>query len=62
MRLKLLDIHHDADYIVSGDKDLTDLNQHLKTRIIKLVDFKLMMGFQTKNNSLFPYQTKEVEL
>ena len=45
MRLKLLDIHHDADYIVSGDKDLTDLNQHLKTRIIKLVDFKLMMEF-----------------
>ena len=35
----------DADYIVSGDKDLTDLNQHLRTRIIKLVDFKLMMGF-----------------
>ena len=35
----------DADYIVSGDKDLTDLNQHFKTRIIKLVDFKLMMGF-----------------
>ena len=24
----------DADYIVSGDKDLTDLNQHLRTRII----------------------------
>lgn len=35
----------DADYIVSGDKDLTDLNQHLRTRIIKLADFKLMMGF-----------------
>ena len=35
----------DADYLVSGDKDLTDLNQHLRTRIIKLVDFKLMMGF-----------------
>ena len=35
----------DADYIVSGDKDLTDLNQHLSTRIIKLADFKLMMGF-----------------
>lgn len=34
-----------ADYIVSGDKDLTDLNQHLRTRIIKLADFKLMMGF-----------------
>jgi len=35
----------DANYIVSGDKDLTDLYQHLKTRIIKLADFKLMMGF-----------------
>lgn len=35
----------DANYIVSGDKDLTDLNQHLKTRIVKLADFKLMMGF-----------------
>ena len=35
----------DADYLVSGDKDLTDLNQHLKTRIIKLAEFKLMMGF-----------------
>ena len=35
----------DADYIVSGDKDLTDLNQHLRTRIIKFADFKLMMGF-----------------
>lgn len=35
----------DADYIVSGDKDLTDLNQHLRTRIIKLADFKLMVGF-----------------
>ena len=35
----------DANYIVSGDKDLTDLNQHLRTRIVKLADFKLMMGF-----------------
>ena len=35
----------DADYIVSGDKDLTDLNQHLRTRIIKFADFQLMMGF-----------------
>ena len=35
----------DANYIVSGNKDLTDLNQHLKTHIIKLSDFKLMMGF-----------------
>ena len=36
---------HEANYIVSGDKDLTDLNLHLKTRIVKLADFKLMMGF-----------------
>ena len=35
----------DANYLVSGDKDLTELNQHLKTRIVKLADFKLMMGF-----------------
>lgn len=35
----------DANFIVSGDKDLTDLSQHLKTRIIKLADFNLMMGF-----------------
>lgn len=35
----------DANYIVSGDKDLTELNQHLQTRIVKLADFKLMMGF-----------------
>ena len=35
----------DANYLVSGDKDLTDLNLHLKTRIVKLADFKLMMGF-----------------
>ena len=35
----------DANYIVSGDKDLTELNQHLRTRIVKLADFKLMMGF-----------------
>ena len=35
----------DANYIVSGDKDLTELNQHLKTRIVKLADFELMMGF-----------------
>lgn len=35
----------DANCLVSGDKDLTDLNLHLKTRIVKLADFKLMMGF-----------------
>ena len=35
----------DANYLVSGDKDLTDLNLHLKTRFVKLADFKLMMGF-----------------
>ena len=34
-----------ADYIVSGDADLTDLGQHNQTRIVKLVDFKVMMLF-----------------
>jgi len=29
-----------ADYIVSGDADLTDLGQYHKARIIKLADFK----------------------
>ena len=29
-----------ADYIVSGDADLTDLGQYHKVRIIKLADFK----------------------
>lgn len=32
-----------ADYIVSGDADLTDLGQHKQTRILKLADFKAMM-------------------
>ncbi|MBR4650424.1 MAG: putative toxin-antitoxin system toxin component, PIN family [Prevotella sp.] len=32
-----------ADYIVSGDADLTDLGQHKQTKIIKLSDFKAMM-------------------
>ena len=32
-----------ADYIVSGDADLTDLGQHNRTRIMKLADFKAMM-------------------
>ncbi len=32
-----------ADYIVSGDADLTDLGQHNQTRIMKLADFKEMM-------------------
>lgn len=32
-----------ADYIVSGDADLTDLGQHKHTRILKLTDFKTMM-------------------
>ena len=35
----------DADYIVSGDADLTDLGQHNRTRIMKLADFKTMMFF-----------------
>ena len=32
-----------ADYIVSGDADLTDLGQYNQTRILKLADFKAMM-------------------
>ena len=32
-----------ADYIISGDADLTDLGQHNQTKIIKLADFKEMM-------------------
>lgn len=32
-----------ADYIVSGDADLTDLSQYNQTKIIKLADFKAMM-------------------
>lgn len=33
-----------ADYIVSGDKDLTDIRIFQQTSILKLVDFKSMMG------------------
>lgn len=33
----------DADYIVSGDADLTDIGQYQLTKIIKLADFKVMM-------------------
>lgn len=33
----------EANYIISGDADLTDLGQHNQTRIIKLADFKAMM-------------------
>jgi hypothetical protein len=32
-----------ADFIVSGDADLTELKQHNQTRIVKLADFKAMM-------------------
>lgn len=32
-----------ADYIISGDADLTDLGQHNQTRIMKLADFKEMI-------------------
>ena len=32
-----------ADYIISGDTDLTDLGQHNQTKIIKLANFKEMM-------------------
>ncbi len=32
-----------ADYIVSGDADLTDLGSHNQTTILRLTDFKSMM-------------------
>lgn len=32
-----------ADYIVSGDADLTDLEQYNQTRIIKLADFRQLL-------------------
>ena len=35
-----------ADYIVSGDADLTDLGQYNQTRIMKQADFKAMMQYQ----------------
>ena len=34
-----------ADYIVSGDADLTKLVQYNQTRIMKLADFKAMMQY-----------------
>ena len=34
-----------ADYIVSGDADLTDIGQYGQTRIMKLADFKAMMQY-----------------
>jgi len=34
-----------ADYIISGDADLTDLGKHNKTIIIKIADFKAMMEY-----------------
>ena len=34
-----------ANYIVSGDADLTDLVQYNQTRIMKLADFKAMMQY-----------------
>jgi len=34
-----------ADYIVSGDADLTDLGQYNQTKIMKLADFKAMMQY-----------------
>ena len=34
-----------ADYIVSGDADLTDLGQYNQTRIMRLADFKEMMHY-----------------
>ena len=35
-----------AEYIVSGDADLTDLAKHNQTNIIKIVDFKAMMQYR----------------
>ena len=34
-----------ADYIVSGDADLTDLKLHKQTKIIILADFKSLMQY-----------------
>lgn len=34
-----------ATYIVSGDKDLTELGCHKQTKIVKLADFKSMMMY-----------------
>ena len=34
-----------ANYIVSGDADLTDLAMYNQTSIIKIVDFKAMMNY-----------------
>ena len=34
-----------AEYIVSGDADLTDRSQYNQTKIIKLADFKAMMQY-----------------
>ena len=33
----------DADYIVSGDADLTDIGQYQQTKFFRLADFKAMM-------------------
>ena len=35
-----------AEYIVSGDADLTDLAKHNQTSIIKIADFKAMMQYR----------------
>ena len=34
-----------ADYIVSGDADLTDLGKHQQTKIVKMADFKQLMMY-----------------
>ena len=34
-----------ANYIVSGDADLTDLRFHKQTKIIKPADFKSLMQY-----------------
>ena len=35
-----------ADYIVSGDADLTDLAKYNQTNIMKIADFKAMMQYR----------------
>jgi len=35
-----------ADYIVSGDADLTDLAKYNQTNIIKITDFKALMQYR----------------
>ena len=43
--MNLLSAHRCADYIVSGDKDLTDLGCYQQTKILKLAEFKEIFSF-----------------